>query len=56
LHFQNSDNDQLAKLAIEKDSRIQELEIKIDRLQSDLNVATANQNPVNNEKLLQVSL
>ena len=47
-------NEELAKLAIEKESRIQELEIRIDRIQSELNLATANQDQHEREKLLQV--
>ena len=51
------DNDQLAKLVLEKESRIQELEIRIDRVQCELRIATANQ-PDSEErtKLLQVLL
>ena len=51
---QAADNDQLAKLALEKESRIQELEIRIDRIQSELHVATSNHDTVQSEKLLQV--
>ncbi|XP_057371016.1 putative leucine-rich repeat-containing protein DDB_G0290503 [Daphnia carinata] len=46
-------NEELVKLALEKESRIQELEIRIDRMQSELNVATTNQDHGEREKLLQ---
>ncbi|KZS21536.1 Uncharacterized protein APZ42_011463 [Daphnia magna] len=50
----NFNNEELVKLALEKESRIQELEIRIDRMQSELNVSTTNQDHGEREKLLQV--
>jgi len=45
----------LAALVVEKEYRVQELEIRIDRYQSELNIATANQpNSEERAKLLQV--
>lgn len=53
--MKNLNNEELAKLVIDKESRIQELEIRIDRMQSELNIATANQDQREREKLLQVT-
>jgi len=47
-------NDQLSKLILEKESRIQELEIRIDRVQSELkNSTNAHQTSEERDKILQ---
>jgi len=49
-----NDNDQLAKLVLEKESRIQELDIRVDRIQNELDlVSSSNNDTMEREKLLQ---
>jgi len=50
------DNEQLGKLVEEKESRIQELEIRVDRMQSELElISSSNNDAANREKLLRVT-